>query len=47
MAIVFLQYSYVYTNAPISFCIPEEILSRIFTWENQIEVVLSGTELGY
>ena len=30
MAIVFLQYSYVCTNAPISFCIPEEIPSRIF-----------------
>ena len=27
MAIVFLQYSYVCTNAPISFCIPEGILS--------------------
>ena len=32
MAIVFLQYSYVWTNAPISFCIPEGILSRNFTW---------------
>jgi hypothetical protein len=32
MAIVFLQYSYVCTNAPISVCIPEGILSQIFTW---------------
>ena len=32
MAIVFLQYSYVCTNAPNPFCIPEEIPSRIFTW---------------
>ena len=32
MAIVFLQYSYVCTNGPIPFCIPEGILTQIFTW---------------
>ena len=32
MAILFLQYSYVCTNGPIPFCIPEGILTQIFTW---------------
>ena len=32
MAIVFLQYSYLCTNEPIPFCIPEGILTQIFTW---------------
>jgi hypothetical protein len=34
MAIVFLQYSYVCTNGPIPFCIPEGILTQIFTYVN-------------
>ena len=33
MAKVFLQFSYVCTNGPISFCIPEGILTQIFTWD--------------
>ena len=32
MAKVFLQYSFVCTTGPISSCIPEGILTQIFTW---------------
>ena len=31
MAKVFLHYSYVCTNGPISFCIPKGILTKIFS----------------
>ena len=43
MAILFLQYSYVCTNGPIPFCIPEGILTQIFTWVNKNMNLLWGS----